>query len=762
MRKKLLYLPFLLLPVNLMFSQTSEVFHTGNYTASTIQVISSDDDETILEFRMGTVYSREISGQGRIFMLDKGQPLQQKFMPDLPGISGSVIIPDEAEMTIDPIGSVYTEYANVDVAPSRGVISRNIDPGTLSYEKGSIYQSDALFPETTSALREPYVLRDFRAQTVVFYPLQYNPVTKTLRIYNTIRITIKTTGETGMNPLVRTASGNSIEKEFHTLYGNHFLNYENTSRYAAVEENGSMLIICHDAFTGAMQPYIDWKTQRGLPVEMVNTSVTGTSSAAIKSYVQNYYAAHPSLKYLLLVGDAPQIPPQDPDGSNGLAGPSDNFYGYLAGNDHYPEIFVGRFSAESETDVITQVQRSIDYEKNPGNTGAYGKGTTIGSDQGPGDDNEMDFEHERVIRNKLLAFTYTEADEFYDGSQGGVDASGNPTPSMVVNALNDGRGIITYTGHGWNGGCASSNLSSTDVAGLQNMGMLPFFWSVACVNGEFMNTTCFAEYCLRSVDAGTHQPVGMVATLMSTINQYWNEPMEGQDEMVDLLTEAHASNIKRTFGGLSMNGCMKMNDSYGSSGMDMTDTWTCFGDPSLLVRTRQAGIMTTTHITSSPTGITSLLVNCNVEDAFISLSANGQILGTGSVSGGAVNISFPAIMNPDTIIVTATAFNYVPYQGKVEINDSYAGIGENEDNTLSIYPNPAGHTATIQLNGTGDAACTYTICDMGGKVLYSSTPLSLSGTVYQTIEVGGWAGGTYILKLNINGKITTYPLIVNH
>ena len=45
--------------------------------------------------------------------------------------------------------------------------------------------------------------------------------------------------------------------------------------------------------------------------------------------------------------------------------------------------------------------------------------------------------------------------------------------------------------------------------------------------------------------------------IMSTINQSWNPPMLGQDEMNDILTEQYEDNIRRSFGAISMQGCMK-------------------------------------------------------------------------------------------------------------------------------------------------------------------------------------------------------------
>jgi gingipain R len=56
----------------------------------------------------------------------------------------------------------------------------------------------------------------------------------------------------------------------------------------------------------------------------------------------------------------------------------------------------------------------------------------IASNQGPGDDGEDDFEHLRNIRSVLSSWHYTNIGEFYDGSQGGGDAAGNPTSASIA------------------------------------------------------------------------------------------------------------------------------------------------------------------------------------------------------------------------------------------------------------------------------------------------------------------------------------------
>jgi len=760
MKKNLFFsVPAFLLFIN-VFSQSPSLFHSTGNGPSRVTVLRSTAGETELLFTLGDVYSVDIPGTGKIFRLDEGTPIEQKDAPDLPKFTASIVIPDLAGMQVEVLEMSETEYTGIWVAPSKGTLTRNIDPASIPYTAGSMYEINGEFPGETAALQAPYILRDFRAQTVIFYPLQYNPVTGTLRIYNTIHVKVSVKDAEGPNPLIRTGNITSIEKEFHALYSGRFVNYNDVSRYTPVEENGSMLIISDPAFVTAMQPLADWKTERGLKTEMVTTTVTGTTSGEIKAYVEGYYAAHPELKYLLLVGDAAQVPPQAPNGMNGLAGHSDIFYGYLVGDDAYPEIFVGRFSAETVDHVRTMVDRTLTYEKNPDMGDWYGKGIGLASNQGPGDDNEMDFEHEQNLRSVLMSFTYTAIDEMYDGSQGNEDAGGDPNAYMVVDAVNDGRGIINYTGHGWNEGWATSGFSNTEITFLTNVNKLPFIWSVGCVNGEFMNVTCFGEQWTRMTDVNG-QPVGAIATLMSTINQYWNQPMEGQDEMVDLLAEAHTSNIKRTFGGISMNGCMKMNDAYGSSGDDMTDTWALFGDPSLMVRTAQPQVLTAVHVTEVQTGTAQATVNCNVENAFICLSMNGQILGTGTVSGGHADITFPALTAEDTITVTATAFNYKPYQGMIRVRESFTGVEDNAADGFSLYPNPAADQITIGFGMEQEGQVSYQVTDVSGRTILRSTSLAYSSGVHQLqLDASAWAAGTYRITLHAGERWVTKSVVV--
>jgi PKD repeat protein len=144
--------------------------------------------------------------------------------------------------------------------------------------------------------------------------------------------------------------------------------------------------------------------------------------------------------------------------------------------------------------------------------------------------------------------------------------------------------------------------------------------------------------------------------------------MAGEDEMTDILTEAYADNIKRSFAGLSLNGCALMIDEYGTDGANMADTWTVFGDPSLMVRTSNPDTLTVSHPFYVALGDSSITVFCTMNGARATLMLQDAILATGLVAGDSVNLTFPALMNTtDTLLLTVSNYNSIPYQSYIYV-----------------------------------------------------------------------------------------------
>ena len=649
------------------------------------KVLSSGaDGKTLIEFSLNA-YSLVAAPGLKDYSLLKapgGAALLEPGAPDLMQFSASIAIPDRGNMRVRILESESVSIQDVRMAPSKGNLLRTINPADVPYQFGTIYSSDAWYPSSQVALRSPYIFRDLRGQAISVSPFRYNPVRNVLEVTKRLLVEVYPDDLTipGDNEIMRSGSLPVLASDFLPVYERRFINLP-WVQYQPSPENSKMLVICHAPWMPLMQPFVDWKRQRGMQVELVDVTTAGTSAAGISQFISSRYQSD-SISFVLLVGDAAYCPTPTPNGD--AADPS---YGFIVGSDAYAEVFIGRFSAESDADVITQVQRSISYERDATPADAsIGRGVVIGSDQGPGDDNEMDWEHAVNMRSDLLAFTYTDVAELYDGTHSSTtDAPGDPGPADLFNLFQQGIGVMTYTGHGSSTSCATTGLSNGDVQNMTNSGRLPFIWSVACVNGDFATPgsgPCFAETFLRAQVNG--QPTGAVATLMSSINQSWNPPMDAQDEMVDLLVQAVPGHQKFTFGGISVNGCMHMNDQYGQAGDEMTTTWHCFGDPSLLVRTQAPTPMVVTHPPVLISGSDSLFVLCSRPDALISLTHSSGSMGLSLAGSSSVVFYCPGLTAPDTLWITVTAFNAQTYVGYVLVipsgvpylNGNLSGLNE--------------------------------------------------------------------------------------
>ena len=696
-------------------------------------VNSISENELEISFDLGGYFVEDLANGKNKITFPGGVPNLEEGTPDLPKMAQSIIIPDLAHMELSIIESEFVEIFMENLISSKGNLTRNIDPASVPYTFGEAYETDEFYPQDIVFMRNPYIVRTVRGQAIVFQPIQYNPIQRTLRVYTHIKVNIQQNGMSQINPLTRRpAKGGS--REFENIYAEHFLNYSTNNRYELLGEQGPMLVVSYGEFMQSMEPFVEWKNYKGIPTEMVDVADIGGSDE-IEAFVETKYYDD-GIAFVLFVGDIDQIPsPRYSDGA-GSNSPADPSYGFVAGSDYYPEIIIGRFSAENTSHVETMINRTIEYEMDPDPTADwYKKGSGFASDEGPGDDGEIDYEHLDNIRDDLLGFTYIEVDQIYDPS--GTVEDGEA-------ALNEGRSIINYTGHGsngsWGNGCP---MNQTDVNGLVNMGMYPFIWSVACVNGEFHIGTCFAETWLRAT--GTDGvPTGAIAVLMSTINQSWSPPMDGQDEMNDILVESYENNIKRTYGGLSMNGVMHMADSYGTAGEEEILYWTIFGDPSVVVRTDTPTDMTVSHNDVMIIGAEEFSIETGMAAALVAISRDGELLAsTYTDATGGTTLEFePPLEIPGPVDLVVTAFNKMPYETTVNViapDGAYMLMGDiavtgGTDQILDYGETGSLYTTFENVGQDSSGDLTFTLIHEAGMVTLNSNVIQ-NGSIAAGAEV---------------------------
>lgn len=737
------------------FTSQAQVFELVSSNSEIIKVKHSVDEALIAP---DVLHYVTIDGNNYVNCSESFRVVSSEVgSPMLPFFTESVVVPGQGNIELEITYSGYTDFEGVLIAPSKGNLKRDVLPSSIPYTFGEAYETDAFFPGELATITDPFILRNTRGVTIIVNPFQYNPVTHVLRVYSDLLATVKIDDATeGINELT-TRTENSAA--FTEIYRDFYLNTNAAlGRYTPREEDGEMLIVSGNSFTDEMAPLVQWKTEKGIRTTLVTKSETGPTDTDIKAYISDFYATHPDLIFVLIVGDHDQIPSHTYGLSGGEELWSDSYYGQMTG-DYYPELFVGRFSGNS-SEIETMVTRTLEYEKDPaaGDWMTKGIGIASGEGAGYGDDGEADWQHARNNRAKLLDFGYSEVYEFYDGSRGGADAAGDPSAAIISPAMNGGVGLFNYTGHGAIDVCVTGNFQSSDINAATNNGKYPFVISVACNNGTFTAGTCISEVWMRATNAGT--PTGAIAACGSTILMAWAEPMQTQDEMSDIIAESYVSNRKETLGGLFYNSQMSMFEAYGGSGTarEVMQTWVMFGDPSTVFRTKETQELTVTHVSSVTVGTTSVNVNCDVDNAIVALVQDGELIGFAEVLGGVAAISFDALVSESPITVTATKQNYLPYQGEILVTaNTGVGITKNETISFKTYPNPANEQVTLswasELNPEFIELRTIT-----GEVVYRTS--QTTGTSVQ-INTETFASGIYFVTLKLNDQLMVRKLIIN-
>ncbi|MBQ1584445.1 MAG: hypothetical protein II078_05190, partial [Muribaculaceae bacterium] len=684
------------------------------------QLVSSTENSIKVNVQVPGFFTINVTtprGEAKVITMPKAVSTAKAGEPEMPMTGIPAIIGDQARMNIRVLDAQYMDFEGIEVAPSKGDFSRQIDPATVPYTYGACYSQDAFFPASNVGLYEPYIIRDFRGQNMVIYPYAYNPVSKTLRVYYNMTVEMYKVDNNGSN-VMETRRSNTIkmDPDFKSVYQRHFINYQAAmNRYTPVDEEGDLLIICYDNFISSMTDFVNWKKTRGVNTTIVGTSTAGSTYSAIQTYIRNQYNANNNLTHVLLVGDVAQIPGYTySGGGSSYSGKGDNAYGQIVGSDYYNDVFIGRFSASTAARVTTQCNRVITYERDLTSSAEWLKvGEGIAKKEGgSGHNGEDDYQHMDVIRTDLMNYGYSPVYQRY------ANLSGYTATAAQISAdINSGVGIINYCNHGAETMWGVASYSVSHVNALTNENKLPFIWSVACLVGKYdYSSDCFAEAWMNATN--NNNPTGAIGTLMSYISQPWIPPMWAQDECVDILAGLSSSGgTKHTWGGISINGLFGIFDNYGTdqSAVGTYQAWILYGDPSMMLRTKVPTSMTVTHNgTIAPSATTySVTVNNGNGSVATITDANHNILGKATVSNGSATINISGTLTVGSeLTLCVFGFNKVTYLGTISVvggtqytisataspsnGGTVSGAGqyyENTQCTLTATPN-TGYTFT--------------------------------------------------------------------
>ena len=694
-------------------------------------ILKSTPTELIITFEFSeSEYTKTTYNQQEYIQFNANVTYLEKGAPGLPFYSFSVKLHSKNAASFEIIKEEEVSTTIKAVYPSKGNIKRNNIKDTNSPYFGAYYSKNENYPSSAIVPTKKFEFRTIIGQSFLLFPYQYNPITNQLKFTKKITIAIHFSSNQQNNEL----KNKSTTKFDEQLLTDYFLNTPSDQKRTPTQlEDGDLLVLVNESYLNDIQPLIDWKNQKGIKTKVLSVPTSTYTDIELKSIIQQEYQSNSNLLYVLLIGEHSEIPSHSYGIIDNDENWSDSYYGQMT-DDHYPELFVGRITGTNQ-EIKTIISKTIDYEKKktPGNwmTTSIGIGSNEGLNEG--DNNEADWQHLRKIKSNLEAIGYTNVYEFYDGSHGEKDKDGNPLKSDVLAAVNQGVGLINYTGHGDTQSIQTTGLTNSDIGTLQNNGKLPFVVSVACNNGKFIGYKCISEAWLTANK--NNVPTGAVAACGSSILMDWAPPMKTQDEIVALL--ASPTSTKNSLGSLFYSSQIAMLQKYGDFGKTTMNTWLFFGDPTLEFSYQPAIQLNFTSTLQKVSNQLKLNVSSPTENAQISVSYLNQFVAKGLIKNGECSIIIPDTLLGKNVLLTGTKLNYIPIQQNLLIQlPSQIELNKCEGEIIlynnKIYSNKGYYTDTLKNNNI-DSILHIHINDYPTAKKFDSVSIAKG----DTIKIGG-------------------------
>jgi hypothetical protein len=614
--------------------------------------------------------------------------------PKLPVKVFAVLLPpktdiDSVEVTpvaTAPLVGTYTIYP---VQPP--AIAQNytefVEPNETVYSAASPYPAEIYEDAEVGSLR------GYRLARIRLYPIQYTPATGELTFHKTIHVEIKTVltseAEVEFESSIVALSGSNPELD--RWIGSNTVNPEMTQSYKeelpitsvgglviASEERYDYLIITRDTFLPHITALKNKKAAAGLKVkvetvdDIVNKYPGANVPEKIRNCIQNYYALS-GVKWVVLIGDTDsddiddnnpsldknwEVPTRymwnDDTTNPGDYSPSDYYYAGLNGNwdangngkygessvvsgigideaDWYPEVFVGRITAQS----ITQLQNQMTKIQNFPGFGSISDMLLCGAEMDASTD---DKQQKQLIRDNYVPLGIT-CREYYqsDGTltEANVISAINTYDPEVANSASHGSytGLVGYYGPYF--------FTTTTPASLTNSP--PYLWYAdACLSNGFDRSggDCLGEAMMHDSDGSAIAYVGAMR-----VSWYWvgyPAHLLGLNGLMDLLywEEFFVHNDKNPGATLYMSKVSYLASAYG--GPDLTQeyerknlfTYMLLGDPHSFTPGDKLIIQD-----NNPWGVTANQDCVNEEGYYYQITNSSQLMVTDLSEYGLVIIS---------------------------------------------------------------------------------------------------------------------------
>ena len=690
--------------------------------------------------------------------------------PELPASHQLLAVPFGATPRVNVINYTTTDYRLSDygigtILPHQPSVRKDQNPDEVEFVyNAEAYQTRSLASVPEASIEVQGTMRGIRIGSLVINPVSYNPASNTLRVFNNIEVEINFDGadraETERMLL------NTYSPYFDIVYKQMF-NYRQimdvyTDHPDLMAYPVHMIVITPENYISALQPWINWKIQKGFDVNVVTTAQAGGNYNAIQSYVQNLYntgvsqGATPT--FLILVGDTGQIPGK----TSGTATQkvTDLYYGSVD-NDYFPDMFYSRMSAENTNQVTAIVNKILQYEQYSMPDPSYLSNVTLIA----GWDSYWNARIGRPTINYATTYYYNTAHGFNQ-----VNAylqQGQYTG--CYNTLNTGVGFINYTAHGAETSWSDPYFSVSNVNALTNTNKYFLAMGNCCLTGNFgYSQPCFGEAMLRGENKAAYSYIGSCPVTYWYEDYYFgvgatnvfNQTPTLENTATGVYDGIWMDDTYNTVSSMTFLGNIAV--CYASTGGYQTSSnptyyWQAYhvlGDGSIMPYRVNPTPNTVSHASSIPSGSSNFAVNAQA-GSYVGISQNNVLKGAALVpASGSVNVPVSGITSGQQVKIVVTKPQRQPY-----IQDINVG-GGGGSYTITVSANPSnGGTVTGGGSYNQGQSCTVSATANNG---FTFTNWTENGSVVSTqANYTFTVTGNRNLVANFQGQQQSYTITVS-
>ena len=685
----------LLLLLNLSFANT--LFESNQNQEVTF--IQQNESSINVKMKIGDITSSIIEKDNNEFLIlnsDNSYYSTNIGKPKLPQYNQLIEIPHESIIQIEIIKeeSILINLNDIKIFPSQPSLSKsNNDEIVEFYFDNEVYQNNKFINNNIIDIENKGKMREVEIANINIKPINYNPFLNQLIIYTNIEFNI--IFEKANFEQTKTTKHKYASPYFEGIFENSLINYSSpysnlTRDNDFIEDNVKYVIVANQTFQGYLDEFIEWKSQKGYNVVVGYTSDIGSSANAIKSFLENEYNSSNPASFVLLVGDTQQLPASYTSGGH----VSDLDYCDFT-NDNIPDVLCGRFSAETPNQLLTQIEKTIQYEKyempNPSFLGDVimisGVDASFAPTHGNGQinyGNEYYFNNSNNINSETFLYPAS-------GSAG----------SQILNLANQGASLINYTAHGYESGWADPAFDNNDVNAMSNNGKYPTMIGNCCLTNAFDSGTCFGEALLRKANGGAIGYIGGSDVTYWDDDFWWgvgsgnvnNNPnynSTGPGAYDGMFHENNESNWAIVNAAIMMVGNLAVAQ---ANGLDdyYWEIYHLMGDPSLSTYLGVPSINDVNYSPILPIGSDAIEIQAQPY-SYVGLTQNGEFISGGLVgSSGYAVLVFDPINDAGILDLTVTAQNTQPFFGEIIVSSPDGAfvtvnnieVNYGDDNTIS-------------------------------------------------------------------------------